>query len=62
MDRRTYRLQWSEKVVDHLTGIELDDVAAVLDGNLDELLELGLRQAAVPRPPMDPDAAQLTGR
>ena len=47
---RTYVLYPYTLVRDHRTGVETADAKAVLDGEIDEFIEAGIRRGAVNRP------------
>jgi peptide chain release factor 2 len=47
--RRTYVLAPYETVSDHRTGVQSGDPQAVLDGRIDEFIDVGIRQRAAER-------------
>ena len=47
--RRTYTLYPRRNVVDHQTGFETADVEAIFDGDLDAILDAGIRCRAAIR-------------
>ena len=48
---RTYVMHPAARVVDHRTGVEIRDVGAVLDGNLDVFIDAALFAGVqTPRP------------